>query len=110
MPVRFRPWDPTRRFVCPVPTWRGAGLPLRRMWAAVHAAPPDWGTLFQRALDLMLVEASAEHDGLRIEVDAGRVAWRSRARLTLVTLELSGFSPRKRALIAATIVKAARYS
>jgi hypothetical protein len=109
MPVRFRPWDPRRRFVCPVPASR-RGLPLRRVWIAVHAAPPDWGPLFARALELMVVGASREADALAIEAGAGRLAWRGGARVTVVTLELSGFSPRKRALVAAAIAKAARYA
>lgn len=108
MPVRFRPWDPRRRFVCPLPASR-QGAPFRRVWISMHAAPPDWGALFARGLDLMLVETSSDGAALVIEGAVGRVAWSAGQRCTRIALELSGFSPRKRALVAAAIAKAARY-
>jgi hypothetical protein len=107
MPIRFRPWDPRRRFVCPVPGR------IRRRWIALHGAPPDWAELFTRALDLMMIEAAPAGGGLSglcLGGNAGQVRWRGARRWTVIDVELTGFSERKRALVVAALVKAARYS
>lgn len=108
MPVRFRPWDPSRRFLCPLPTLGPSRTRWR--WIALHGEPPSWRVLFGRALALLGVEAAPVPDGLAIASGAGRIAWRGGRRWTLVTLELTGFSARKRALVATALVKVARNS
>jgi hypothetical protein len=108
MPVRFRPWDPGRRFLCPLPA-RGPSH-TRWRWIALHREPPPWRDLFGRALALLGVGAVPVPGGLAIGSGAGRIAWRGSRRWSVVTLELTGFSARKRALVAAALVKVARYS
>ena len=65
--------------------------------------------MLARALDLMLIDTSADASGLMIAA-AGRVTWHAGRRWTTISLDLSGFSPRKRSLIAGAIAKAARYT
>jgi hypothetical protein len=108
MAIRFRPWDSRRRFVCRIPASL-ASEPFRRRWIALHAAAPAWAGLFGRALELMLVDTSADGAGLGIGKADGRVTWRPGTRWTVFALELTGYSSRKRALIAAALAKAARY-
>ena len=107
MSVRFRPYDPDRRFVWPIPFGTGAD---RGKWVAVHGSPPDWKTLFTRALDLMLIDVVYREETLVVGDRLGRVTWRAGSGWTLIDVELAGMSEKKQAVVKAALLKAARYA
>jgi hypothetical protein len=121
MSVRFRPYDPDRRLIWPVP-FVVTGM-HRGRWLSLHAAAPDWKALFIRALDLMLIPAtdadrggeasrSADrNDGILVIGNGlGRVRWRRRSAWTIIDLDLNGMSGKKQAVVKAALLKAARYA
>jgi hypothetical protein len=108
MSIRFRPYDPDRRFVWPLFPSGGRG---RRRWLALHRQPPRWERLFARALDLMMIAAERDGaDALVLGLAAGRLGWRQGSWWTLITADLGGMSERKRAVVATALLKAARYT
>jgi hypothetical protein len=107
MSVRFRPYDPNRRFVWAVPFT--AGREQTRWWS-LHAASPDWRALFSRALDLMMIPAIGEGDAIAIGSGTGRVSWRGTPRWTRIDVDLQGMSEKKQAVVKAALLKAARYA
>ena len=107
MSVRFRPYDPERRFVWPVSFSGGAG---EVRWLAIHMAPPDWKMLFARALDLMMIAAVGADGGLLVGDQAGRIGWRGPSSWTVIDVDLGGMNPKKQAVVKAALLKAARYA
>jgi hypothetical protein len=108
MSVRFRPYDPERRFVWPVPI-AGGGSAGR--WVAIHRAPPDWKALFTQALDLMMIDArSPDTSVLAIGDGSGRLCWRGPSSWTIIDVDLRGMSEKKQAVVKAALLKAARYA
>lgn len=107
MSVRFRPYDPNRRFVWPLD--RGARIGRVR-WLALHRRPPDWGALFLRALDLMLIDATGGSSDLDLAGLAGRIRWRSGGRWSIIDLDLVPMKEAKRTVVLIALLKAARYS
>jgi hypothetical protein len=107
MSVRFRPYDPERRFVWPVPFGRA---PSEARWLAIHTAPPDWKTLFARALDLMMIAAVVTGGALVVGDEAGRICWRGPSSWTVIDVDLGGMSAKKQAVVKAALLKAARYA
>ena len=88
---------------------RRAVLRLGRRCLAVHSRPPDWHRLFTSTLDLLMIGAEPMPGGLRIGDGAGTLAWRGSRFWTLIEMDLTGFSAKKRSLVVAGLVKAARY-
>jgi hypothetical protein len=108
MSVRFRPYDPDRRFVWPVPF---AGGSPRARWLALHRQPPDWLALFSRAFDLMMVEVKANGlSDLVVGNSAGHLCWRQGRGWTVVDLDLRGMSKKKQTVVRTALLKAARYT
>ena len=108
MSIRFRPYDPQRRFVCPL-TWPGRA-PMKSRWLSLHSRSPDWSSLFGRALDLMLLDATPLDCCVTIGNNLGAISWRGKPAWTIIDVELSGMSPKKQAVVAIALLKAARYS
>lgn len=108
MPWRIRLIDPHRRLVLPLGRSRDGGT-LRMRCLAFHRVAPLWPDVFMRMLRLAGVPAAAETSTLVIGDDAGRVSWRVAERWTTIDVMLMKGSTRKQDLIAAAIVKAARY-
>lgn len=107
MTVRFRPYDPNRRFVWPIGGRRRLG---RRRWLALHSRTPDWRALFERALALMLLEATGRAWEIELSAGAGRLRWRGGSRWSIIDVDLTGMREAKRAVVATALLKAARYS
>jgi hypothetical protein len=108
MSVRFRPYDPERRFVCPLPF---AGGRTRARWLSLHVEPPDWIALFSRACDLMLIEVKACGPcDLTVGNNAGHLCWRQTLGWTIIELELAGMSEKKQTVVRTALLKAARYT
>jgi hypothetical protein len=107
MSIRFRPYDPNRRFVWPLGRSAGIG---RARWLALHRRPPDWGGLFLRALDLMLIDATRESSDLDLAGRSGRITWRSGRRWSIIDLDMVPMKEAKRIVVLTALLKAARYS
>lgn len=107
MSVRFRPYDPNRRLVWPL---GGRARVGRVRWLALHGCPPDWGGLFLRALDLMLIEATRRSSDLDLAARAGTIRWRSGGRWSIIDVDLVPMKEAKRTVVLTALLKAARYS
>jgi hypothetical protein len=83
---------------------------LQEKWFSLRRGPPDWNLIFRRTLDLIWL-ANISHPG-RIDLDGqhGWITWKERKFSTRLDVCIQGFSPRKRALVATTLLKAARFN
>ena len=91
------------RFVLRLPAEDGC-----HRWLALHVRPVPWGRIFSPAL--MLVGFSCEGVGEALQFGDGRLDWTSGAFWTTIRLRLPPCSPKKAALLAAGLFKAARYA
>lgn len=80
----------------------------RRTWLACHHQPRDWGAEFSKALDLLMEEPVTLGDRMTFAGESGRIMWRRSGFWTIIRLELGIYSKKKRQLIAAGLLKAAR--
>jgi hypothetical protein len=83
---------------------------LSEKWFSPRRVPPDWNLIFRRALDLIWLP-NVSHSG-RIDLDGqhGAITWQERKFSTKLDVCIQGFSPQKRALVATTLLKAARFN
>jgi hypothetical protein len=79
-------------------------------WWAVHRREPDWRAIFAGILQLVGIEFTESPDRLQLDDGAGEVAWHRCWCGTTIQLQLLKFSERKRNLVAAALLKAARHS
>ena len=78
-----------------------------RIWRALHVRPIAWADVFGPALALLGFTTAAVEGALRF--DGGSVRWTKGPFWTTIRLELPACSPKKEALLAAALLKAARY-
>ena len=87
------------------------GLPERdgcHRWLALHQRPIAWGDIFSPAL--ALVGFACVSAGEALQFGEGRLDWTKGAFWTTIRLRLPPCSPKKAALLAAGLLKAARYA
>jgi hypothetical protein len=106
--VRIRLWHKGARIVF-VLERRESAMSHHR-WFSVHRSPPPWGEIFRKAFGLfdmpgVLVGPSS----LRSEGGRGELDWTAGRYWTRIDLRLVQGSARKRTLLAAALLKAARY-
>ena len=77
-------------------------------WRALHRRPIDWARLFEAPLRLLGYRTIAEPGGVRF--GDGSLHWTTGAMWTTIRLRLPPCSERKAALLAAGLLKAARYA
>lgn len=77
-------------------------------WYAFHRRPIAWAELFAPVLLLVGFMGEREPDGIRFG-EGGRLRWTRGALWTTIRLQLPPCSDRKAALLAAGLLKAARY-
>jgi len=82
---------------------------LGETWISFRKHPPDWGRLFGSALDLVWLPVTARKDGILLDGQHGFITWREGRWLTSISVCIEGFSARKRILISAALLKAARF-
>jgi hypothetical protein len=94
---------------------RGARFVLRlperdgcHRWVALHSRPIAWGDIFSPAL--AHVGFSCMSRGEALQFGDGRLDWTRGAFWTTIRLRLPPCSPKKAALLAAGLFKAARYA
>jgi hypothetical protein len=109
MSIRIRIIDLRRTFVLRV--WsRDTDLSSRQIWIAVHPRERDWVVVFCNALDLLMATSQANRQRISFAEGAGQIAWQRTAFWTIIHLDVSAFSEKKRHLLAAALLKSARYS
>ena len=87
------------------------GLPERdgcHRWLALHRRPIAWGDIFSPALALVGFASVSASEALQF--GEGRLDWTTGAFWTTIRLRLPPCSPKKAALLAAGLFKAARYA
>lgn len=82
--------------------------PDRAVWCAMHRRPVPWGQVFRPTLRLLGFATDEAVAGLRF--GAGSLDWTGGPFWTTLRLQLPPCSARKAALLAAGLLKAARYA
>jgi hypothetical protein len=109
MSIRLRIIDVRRTFVARL--WsRDTDRGLRQIWIAIHPRERDWAVVFCNALDLLMETATLDRQRISFAEGAGQIAWQRTAFWTIIHLDMSAFSEKKRHLLAAALLKSARYS
>jgi hypothetical protein len=106
MTLRMQLIDPRRTFIASLYR-RNGETNSRYVWVAIHRRAKDWGIIFSRALDLLMEEPTLR-DRVTFAGDEGRIVWQPHAFWTIIRLDLSTYSRKKRRFIAAALLKAAR--
>jgi hypothetical protein len=109
MSIRIRIIDLRRTFIARVYS-RDTGHRSRQIWIAIHPREHDWPAVFRNALDLLMETSKVERQQISFAEGAGQTAWHRTAFWTIIRLDMSAFSERKRRLLAAALLKSARYS
>ena len=109
MSIRIRIIDRRRTFVARVYS-RDTDRSSRHIWFAIHPRERDWAVVFCNALDLLMETSKVDGQRISFAEGAGQIAWQRTAFWTIIRLDMSAFSKNKRLLIAAALLKSARYS
>ena len=109
MSIRIRIIDPRRTFIARVYS-RDSDLSSRHLWIAIHPRERDWAVVFCNALDLLMEAARLDRQRISFAEGAGQIAWQRTALWTIIHLDMTAFSEKKRHLLAAALLKSARYS
>src|ERR1700722_7633654 len=113
MSVRFRPIDWRRTWVIQIHS-SSRDQSSSYVWLAIHNRKRDWAAVFCSALNLLMetpdVPGDVQPQEVRFPEGAGRITWQRTWFWIIIRLQLNSFSPKKRALIAAALLKSARYT
>ena len=109
MSIRIRIIDRRRTFVARVYS-RDTDRSSRHIWFAIHPRERAWAVVFCNALDLLMETSKVDRQRISFAEGAGQIAWQRTAFWTIIRLDMSAFSQNKRLLIAAALLKSARYS
>jgi hypothetical protein len=109
MSIRIRIIDLRRTFVVQVCS-RDTDRWSRQICIAIHAQERDWAAVFCNALGLLMETPRVDRGGISFAEGAGQIAWQRTAFWTIIRLNTSVFSKKKRQLIAGALLKSARYS
>jgi hypothetical protein len=109
MSIRIRIIDLRRTFVLRI--WsRDIDRSLRQIWIAIHPRERDWAVVFCSAFDLLMETAKIDRQRISFAEGAGQIAWQRTSFWTIIRLDMTAFSEKKRHLLAAALLKSARYS
>jgi len=109
MSIRIRFIDPRRTFIARVYS-RDSDRSSRHLWIAIHPRERDWAAVFRNALDLLMEISQVQRQQVTFADGAGHIAWQRTSFWTIIRLDMSAFSKKKRRLLAAALLKSARYS
>jgi hypothetical protein len=82
---------------------------LIEKWLSLRRVPHEWNLIFRRALDLIWLPNVSHPGRIDLEGQHGSITWQERKFTTTLEIHIEGFSPQKRALVATTLLKAARF-
>jgi hypothetical protein len=88
--------------------WHDNGL--EETWISLRRAPPDWEKIFISILDLIWLANTSQPGHIQLNDQHGFITWDESRRVTKFTVRLEGFSTAKQSLVAAALLKAARFS
>src|SRR5580704_2112053 len=109
MSIRFRPIDWRRTWVIQIHSSSG-DQSSSYVWLAIQNRKRDWAAVFCSALNLLMETPDVQPQEVRFAEGAGRITWQRTWFWIIIRLQLNSFSPKKRALIAAALLKSARYT
>jgi hypothetical protein len=89
--------------------WRRRNNPVEEMWLSLRRIPPNWEKIFGSTLDLIWLPNTPQPGHIRLSDDHGFITWHESCCVTRVTVRLEGFSVAKQSLVAAALLKAARF-
>ena len=79
-------------------------------WWSPYVTPPDWGAILGHQLALLGLPSQPAADGMSLSCRLGKIHWTSARRWSIIALRLDGGSETKRRLVAAALLRAARYA
>ncbi len=82
---------------------------LEERWVAVRRVRPHWEKIFCSILDLIWLSHTPQPGYIQLNDERGFITWHERRWVTRITIRLRGFSAAKQSLVAATLLKAARF-
>jgi hypothetical protein len=82
---------------------------LTERWLSLRRVPHDWNFIFRRALDLIWLPNLSHPGRIELAGQHGTITWQERRFTTKLEVCIEGFSAPKRALVATTLLKAARF-
>lgn len=94
------------RLVFPLPS--SGGPHGSHAWCALHWRPVVWGNVFRPTLALMGLGCEGIDEALQLT--GGSLHWTTGEFWTTIRLQLPPCSPKKAALLASGLLKAARYA
>lgn len=84
--------------------------PGHELWWSPHRVEPDWPAILGHQLQLLGIAAAASRDGALALTPAGQIQWQTGRWWSIMTLRLDAGSETKRRLVAAALLRAARYA
>ena len=79
-------------------------------WWSPSFTPPDWGRILARQLALLALPSQPGPSGTSLSCRLGEIDWTVSRRWSIIWLRLEGGSEVKRRLVAAALLRAARYA
>jgi len=105
--IRLRIFHPGRH------VWRVRkqydGESLVETWISFRLHPPSWEKIFSSTLDLIWLANTPQPARIRLSDQHGLIDWHESWWTTRISIRIEGFSAAKKLLIAATLLKAARF-
>jgi hypothetical protein len=84
----------------------GAGV---ESWWSPHVAPRDWAPIFRARLELLALSPVSEGDAALV-CNLGRIEWTAERYWSTISVRFERGSDTKRTLVAAAVLRAARYA
>jgi hypothetical protein len=105
--IRLRIFHPGRQ------VWRlwrkRSGNALEETWISLRRVPSDWEKILASALDLIWLQNTRQPGRIELNHQHGFIQWHEGRGMTKIRMRLENFSPKKQSLIAAALLKAARF-
>jgi hypothetical protein len=82
---------------------------LEETWISLRRVPPDWERILSSTLDLIWLPNTRQPGHIKLSDQHGFIKWRESWRTTKIVVRLENFSVQKESLVAAALLKAARF-
>jgi hypothetical protein len=89
--------------------WRRRENVLEETWISLRRAPPNWAKIFSSTLNLIWLPSTSQPGYIQLRDQHGFITWHESRLVTKITVRIEGFSVAKESLIAAALLKAARF-